>query len=237
MSIPTVPDEEEVSTEIVPLEQAEELLRYLSTYEYASRKHALFKTMWHTGCRISGAISLDLGDFHAGTSDSAFLEFVNRRDEGTPLKNGYKSERRISISQELLEVLSDYSEGRRKPVTDKFGREPLFTTRDNRISRQRAYKDFTALTRPCAISGNCPHNREIPKCEAGRDKEKAYACPSSKSLHPIRRGSITYQINRGYPKEKLSERVDVSVEVLNKHYDARTAEEERQGRKQYLDLL
>jgi hypothetical protein len=62
-------------------------------------------------------------------------------------------------------------------------------------------------------------------------------CPSSLSLHPIRRGAITYQINRGWPKEKLSERTDVSVEVLEKHYDARTQEEQREGRKQHLDLL
>jgi hypothetical protein len=83
----------------------------------------------------------------------------------------------------------------------------------------------------------CPHDREIEDCEAAQMKKNAPSCPSSVSLHPIRRGSITYHIDRGWPKEKLSERVDVSVEVLNKHYDARKKEQERQGRKEFLDLL
>jgi hypothetical protein len=87
------------------------------------------------------------------------------------------------------------------------------------------------------VSDQCPHDRDIDGCEAAQKKKKAMSCPSSESLHPIRRGSITYQVERGWPKEKLSERVDVSVEVLNKHYDARTKEKEREGREQYLDLL
>lgn len=83
----------------------------------------------------------------------------------------------------------------------------------------------------------CPHDREIEKCEAAQMKKNAPSCPSSISLHPIQHGSITYHIDRGWPKEKLSERVDVSVEVLNKHYDARKKEQERQGRKEFFDLL
>jgi hypothetical protein len=66
-------------------------------------------------------------------------------------------------------------------------------------------------------------------------RESAFSRPVS--LHPLRRSSITYHTNRSWPKEKLSERVDVSVAVLNKHYDARTKEGEREGRKEYIDLL
>lgn len=44
-------------------------------------------------------------------------------------------------------------------------------------------------------------------------------------------------INIGWPKEKLSERVDVSVSVLEKHYDARTHEKKREGRKEFVDLM
>jgi len=36
---------------------------------------------------------------------------------------------------------------------------------------------------------------------------------------------------------KAERRVDVSVSVLDKHYDARTKEQEREGRKEYIDLL
>lgn len=77
----------------------------------------------------------------------------------------------------------------------------------------------------------------IEDCDAAQSVDRAPSCPSSVSLHPIRRGSITYHINRGWPKEKLSERVDVSVGVLDKHYDARTKERERKGRKEFIDLL
>lgn len=235
MDIPEVSREQAVSDDSLPLSQAEDVLRYLNTYEYASRQHALFKTMWHTGCRISGAISLDIEDFDH--SDGPILKFRNRKSQGTPLKNGSQSERNVTINDDLRGVLQDYIGGKRADVTDAFDREPLFCTHTQRVERQRAYKNFTALTRPCFTGEVCPHDREIDYCDAAQKKKKAFGCPSSVSLHPIRRGSITYHIDRGWPKEKLSERVDVSVEVLNKHYDARSKEQERQGRKEFLDLL
>ena len=236
IQVPEVTKEQVVSDDKLALEMAEQTLRYLDTYEYASRQHALFKTLWHTGCRISGAIALDVEDVEIGT-DGAILKFRNRVDTGTPLKNRNGGERNVSITDDVAGILTDYIEGKRPDVTDDFDREPLFCTSQQRLERQRAYKNFTALTRPCHVSDTCPHDRDIDGCEAAQKKKKAMSCPSSESLHPIRRGSITYQVERGWPKEKLSERVDVSVEVLNKHYDARTKEKEREGRKQYLDLL
>lgn len=236
MEIPEVTKEEVVSNDKLPLELAEQTLRYLNTYEYASRKHALFKTLWHTGCRISGAIALDVGDVVFG-SEVNILKFQNRPTVGTPLKNNNGGERNVTISEELADVLKDYIEGKRPKVTDQYGRDPLFCTEHQRIERQRAYKDFTAVTRPCHVSNHCPHDRDVDGCDAAQSKKKASGCPSSKSLHPVRRGSITYHIQREWPKEKLSERVDVSVEVLNKHYDARSKEQEREGRKQFLDLM
>jgi site-specific recombinase XerD len=235
IEIPEVTREEAVSDDNIPLSMAENVLRYLNTYEYASRQHAIFKTMWHTGCRVSGAMSLDVKDFEHG--DGPVLKFRNRVDRGTPLKNKNQSERNVTIKEDLQGVLSDYIQGRRPDVEGRFGREPLFCTDTQRVERQRVYKNVIGLTRPCFLGEGCPHNREIEDCDAAQKKKDAAGCPSSRSLHPIRRGSITYHINRGWPKEKLSERVDVSVEVLNKHYDARTKEEERQGRRQHLDLM
>jgi site-specific recombinase XerD len=237
IEVPHVPDGGDVSEDTLRLERAEEILRYLNTYEYASRNHALFHTMWHTGCRISGAIALDLDDFDREPSDGAILRFRNRKAAGTALKNGNSGERNVTIDERLKQTLLDYIGGKREDVRDEYEREPLFTTASGRVSRQRAYKNFTALSRPCMTSQICPHDRETEDCEAAQLKKKATGCPSSLSLHPIRRGAITYHINREWSKEKLSERVDVSVEVLNKHYDARRKEQERQGRKEYLDLL
>lgn len=236
MEIPSVTTEQAVSHDKLSIELAGQVLRYLNTYEYASRNHALFKTLWHTGCRISGAISLDIDDVNFET-EGPTIEFHNRPDVGTPLKNKNGGERNVSISDDLSNVLKDYIEGKRSNVTDDYDREPLFCTDTQRIERQRAYKNFTAITRPCVVSDNCPHDRDIDGCDAAQKKKHAFGCPSSESLHPIRRGSITYHIEREWPKEKISERVDVSVEVLNKHYDERTKEKEREGREQYLELL
>lgn len=234
IQVPQLHDNEAVSEETLRLGQAEEVLQYLDTYEYGSRKHALFLTLWHTGCRISGALALaDFGPDY----EPPLLKFRNRPSRGTPLKNRNKSERNVSINQDLAEVLNDYLALKREGVRDDFDRDPLFTTPNGRVTRQRAYQNFVPLSRPCHTADTCPHDREINSCEAAQFSEKVPACPSSVSLHPIRRGSITYQINQGCPKEKLSERVDVSVDVLNRHYDARTREEERKGREGYMDLL
>ena len=236
IGVPALSHDEARSNDVLRLDHAEDVHRYLKTYEYGSRNHALFHTLWHTGCRISGALALDRGDF-IQNRDGALLQFRDRKSAGTALKNGNSGERDVTISEDLRTTLVDYIEVKREDVTDEAGREPLFTTRHGRLPRQRAYKNLVPVTRPCVTSNNCPHEREIDDCEAAQYGEKAPSCPSTVSLHPIRRGSITYHINRGWPKEKLSERVDVSVSVLNKHYDARTKEQERQGRKEYLDLL
>lgn len=196
----------------------------------------MFHTLWHTGCRISGALALDLDDFDPGSRESV-LKFRNRKSTGTALKNGNGGEHDVTIDDGLRATLVDYISLKREDEKDEYEREPLFTTVQGRLSRQRAYKTMVPLTRPCTTVGSCPHDREIDDCDAAQYVEKAPSCPSTVSLHPIRRGSITYHINRGWPKEKLAERVDVSVSVLDRHYDARTKNEERQGRREYLDLL
>lgn len=236
IKVPDVPEGKARSDDTLRLGHAEDILQFVSTYEYATRKHALFQTLWHTGCRISGAMALDLRDRESVNGDY-MLKFRNRKATGTALKNGTKAERNVTITEDLWLTLQDYIEGRRNDVLDDFDREPLFTTAYGRVTRQRAYKDYTALSRPCVTTGDCPHNKDIDTCKAAQSKDQATQCPSSLSLHPIRRGSITYHINQGWPKEKLSERVDVSVEVLNKHYDARTEEKEREGRNKFMDLL
>lgn len=234
IEVPNVPGDGDVSDDTLRADEAKSMLSYLDTYHYASLYHSLFQTMWFTGCRISGAISLDLDDFEPRKHGDSVLRFRDRESEGTPLKNGRKSERSITIRDSLTETLKDYISRRREDERDECGREPLFTVPSGRLYRQRAYKNLVAISRPCVHGGHCPHSRTIEDCEAAQYKEQAPSCPSSVSLHPVRRGSITHHINLGWPKEKLSERVDVSVEVLDKHYDARTEEQARKNRRQYL---
>lgn len=234
MEIPSVPDQGEVNDDVLRAGHAKTVLDYLDTYNYASLYHALFYTMWHTGCRIGGAIALDLDDFQPSAHDDNVLHFRNRKATGTPLKNKTSSERDVTITDSLADVLADYISAKRLDKTDDYDREPIFTVPSGRLYQQRSYKNVVALTRPCISGENCPHNRDIPDCEAAQRKEKAPSCPSSYAHHPVRKGSITNHINKGWPKEALAERVDVSVDVLNKHYDKRTNEKERQTRRQYL---
>jgi len=244
LTIPDVPESKLVSSEKVPLAQAEEMLNYLDTYKYATLYHALFEMMWDTACRISGAMALDVEDFVNNPEPTAdnpdpqpYLKFRDRPDEGTGLKNGKKSERNVTIREPTAAILEDYLHGHHANVTDDYGRTPLFCTDYRRLSRQRAYKAINRYTRPCTYSGNCPHGRTLDACEAYVHNDRAMACPSSNSLHPVRRGSITYHLKRGWPKEMLAERADVSVAVLEKHYDARSHEDKREGRRKYMNLL
>ena len=234
IEIPNIAIEDEASHKRVSHERSLQIRNYLSTFEYGTRQHALFALLWETGCRISGAISLDLGDF---SPDEKRLEFHDRKDTGTALKNGTKGERNLTLSDDLIRVLTDYVGVQRHDVWDDFNRKPLFTTKNGRVTRQRVYKNVVGFTRPCIYKNTCPHGKDIERCEAAQKKKKAYDCPSSTSMHPVRRGSITYHLNQGWPKEKVSERCDVSLDVLDKHYNEQTKEDERATRKKYIDRL
>lgn len=233
VSIPTIPPDVQVSHVRITEPEARAVLDYLSTYEYASRQHAEFFVLWETACRVSGLIALDVEDFVTGENK---LVFENRRETDTPLKNGPKSERNVTISDELVGLLTDYIEGKRPDVVDEYGRNPLFCTDTKRVSRQRVYKNVTGYTRPCVYANHCPHDRDPNECEAGK-KKRAFGCPSSVNSHPVRRGSITHHLNVGWPKQKVSERCDVSMEILEKHYNEQTKEDERENRKEFVGLL
>jgi site-specific recombinase XerD len=233
INVPNISEQAERSDDIVEPEQIRKILDHLEMYEYASRLHAFVALIWHTGCRISALISLDVQDFRPR---KGILKVRDRRQDGTALKNGKKSERNITLSDDVVAVLNDYLNGRRIESVDDHNRDPLFTTNNGRMQRQVAYRAFVAISRPCEY-GDCPHNRTEQNCEAAQEKKKAYDCPSSGSLHTIRRGAITYHLNNGWPLEKVSERCDVGVPVLKKHYDTRSHEDERQGRNQYVDKL
>lgn len=232
---PSIKTSEQVSNEQVNAQEASGLLEFLDTYHYATRQHLLVKLLWETGARISGAIALDVDDIQTIYTDEYVVDFVNRPESDTPLKNDTESERRVTITADLYGLIEDYKAIHRADVTDEYGREPLLVTETQRLYRQRAYKNFTGLSRPCVYANTCPHQREIEQCESAQRKSQAFGCPSSKSLHPIRRGSITYHLNNGWPKQKVSERCDVSTTVLKKHYNEQTKEDERQQRSQYMD--
>ena len=233
IEVPTISVEDAASQEYISSDAAQDVLSYLETYHYATRNHAVFLVLWETGCRISGAMSLDVSDLH---SSENHISFVDRKQTGTALKNGKTGERNVTITDKLGRVLNDYIEINRHDVTDDHDRRPLFTTPYGRSSRQNHYKNVVAFTRPCVYGEGCPKNRDVSTCEATK-KKKAYECPVNASPHPIRRGSITHHLNRGWPKDKVSDRCDVSVEILEKHYNRQSKEDERKQRMKYVENL
>jgi site-specific recombinase XerD len=213
-------------------EEAKAVLEYLEKYEYATIMHALFALLWDTGIRIGAARALNVADVNI---EQKYISLKHRPEQGTPLKNGQTSEREVNLSTWSAQILDDYINGRRTNVTDDHENQPLFSTNHGRAHRNTLSKRLNALTRPCHYGNDCPHDREINDCEAN-SFSNATNCPSSVSPHPIRRSAITHWLDEGNSKELLSDRMDVSVEVLEEHYDARSEEQKRELRREMLDI-
>ncbi|NGM69206.1 site-specific integrase [Natronolimnobius sp. AArcel1] len=238
--IPKIPDDEDVCYEKPTDEEVEQAVAYLETYEPASRRHVEYAIIKENGNRVGALRAIDEEDVDL---KEQVIEFQDRQEndytdeKGTPLKNGTDGEREINISKELAELIRRYlNNPDRHDVTDMFGREPLLTTRYGRPSVETIRRDLYKLTRPCTYADSCPHDRDIDSCEATKSYN-ASKCPSSHSPHPLRRWSIEHQIDRGVPKDQLSDRVDVSVPVLNKHYDLRKEERKRKQRLKTFEKL
>lgn len=235
IDVPSAPKSKRSRDEQLDPENAEAILQYLSNYEYASFRHVLFSLMWGLGARISGVRALDLDDFHETSPDGPYLEFTHRPEVETPLKNGWKSERKPPITQEMAELLSDYIEARRPDVEDKHGREPLLATDQGRPAKSTIQRNIYGMTRPCFHSDECPHGREIESCEATGEYNNASKCPSSRSPHTLRRGRATKNANEKMPEEMICDRMDMTPEVFREHYRQQTEDDKRKLQREFLN--
>jgi len=233
ITLPDLSEDEVADHTFLTEKRVNQTLAYLDTFEYATLRHVLFQFIWHTCCRTGTVRALDLDDY---SPKRQYVEIRHRPETGTPLKNGGKAERHINLGEETCEVLDDYIAAHRKPVGEDARRKPLFTTSHGRVTKTTIRKNMYAITRPCHVTNECPHDREINECEAAYFKYVS-RCPSSMSPHPLRRAALTYHIEKDWPKDKLSERGNVSVDVLNKHYDESREEKNRMNRRAYLDNL
>ncbi|GAB3310908.1 hypothetical protein GCM10027355_01050 [Haloplanus salinarum] len=86
----------------------------------------------------------------------------------------------------------------------------------------------SGITRPCFVGNECC-------CDKEYGYSNAYQCCESVSPHSIRRGSITYHLKQEVPSSVISDRANVSQDVLHKHYDRMTEQEKMEQRRDYFD--
>jgi len=230
VKLPDVHRGEEARDRMLDEDRAHELLAHLERYHRASRDHLIIALLWHTGIRLGSLRAFDLEDYHA---DERYIWLRHRPDEGTPLKNQQPAERPIALDEYHSQVLEEYIEHHRHDVTDEYGRDPLVTSEQGRLSPNQVRSEVYRLTQPCS-TGVCPHDRNPETCE-DRDYGSYSQCPSSHSPHDIRRGAITHQLRDGIPENVVSGRCDVSGEVLEHHYDRRTEREKMEQRREELE--
>ncbi|WP_255192726.1 tyrosine-type recombinase/integrase [Natronobeatus ordinarius] len=233
---PTLRKGENVRDDEVEADVAQAILERLDRFDYASMHHALTLLLWRTGARTGAVRGLDLDDYHP---EEQYLSLEHRPETETPLKNQGEGERMVAISEETCRILDDYIEEKRVDIEDEHGRAPLLTTKHGRIARNTVRKWCYRLTRPCWFSGECPHEQELDECRGSveRSDNYAYECPSSVAAHAFRRGSITHFLRNDMPETVVSDRANVSTDVLDKHYDRRDEREKMEQRRGYLDNI
>ena len=215
-----------------------------SDEDRASRKHAFLELAWFTGARQSGLRALDVRDLNArfDENEQSWVEFRHRPDTDTQLKNNRSSERPVGIPDEVARVVREYVRDDRYDVRDDHGRKPLLASAKGRPIENTARVWSYQATQPC-VAGECPHDKDPETCDWTKYAHVS-KCPSSRSPHPVRTGSITWQLNQGIPPEVVAERVDATVETIEKHYDWASTEDRwrryrdrMQKRQDYVDQL
>jgi site-specific recombinase XerD len=208
---------------------AESLLEVLSSRRKGSLEHALLALLWNAGPRIGAVHSSDVQDFDADRNE---IRFRHRPERGTRLKNGSQSEshggdgeRNVLLSDFASRAIQSYLRYERPSVTDEFDREPLFATQYGRASqstlRRAIYRATSCRWHSSEQSGQTCHGN----CDPDSD-----VCPYSYYPHAIRRGAIVHHLSGGLRIDLASDRFDVSIQTLRKHYDPRSKERRRRDR-------
>lgn len=229
----------DVSDSTLDPDRAIEIVNWLERFEYASRRHISVLLLWHTGCRTGELRALDLGDLDLDGdrpgADGPAVHFVHRPDTDTPLKNKEKGERWNAISGHVAQTIQDYIDGRRKDVVDDHGREPLLTTRYGRVAAGTVRDTLYRVTRPCWRGEPCPHDYDPETCEYN-NHAKMSMCPSARSPHDVRSGRVTAHRLADEDRSLVSDRLNASEEILDKHYDRRSERQKAEQRRDFFEL-
>ena len=231
VDLPNVADGEDVDDTVLAVEEAQQILDYLRKYEYATRDHLIFELLWHTGIRLSALYGFDKDDY---SRKDMSIKARHRPETGTALKNKKKSNRKIALTESVCEVVDDYLAQNHPGVRDDNGRMPLIGTKSGRAHRTTITKAVYKMTRPCVYSNECPVDKDPNSCEYVYNSN-ASGCPESVSPHPIRKGYVTKQRNNDWPVQALCDRVNMSPEVMEKHYDKGSEDEKTERRRKFLE--
>lgn len=220
-------DSEQTSSDILKPDTLREFLSFYrdSVKWRATRRHALLEIIGHTGARRSCVRALDIGDYDP---DARTLTFYNRPESDTRLKRGDSHQRKVILSETPNEILHEYTERERFEKHDDNGRRPLFASRQGRPRKSSITNWLYQATLPCLMQ-ECPHGRQRHTCQWTTQTD-ASKCPSSKSPHPIRRGSITWQLNIGRSINDVADRAATTPDVIRRYYDQPDLDEELRRR-------
>ncbi len=226
VNLPDVSKDDETSDDLLEEHHAKTLLSYYrdSVAWFGTPRHTTLEVLWHVGPRISGVRALDLQDFNP---DERVLHFRHRPP--TRLKDGSDHERDVLISEPVVDALEHYIARDRPEVHDDHGRKPLFSTNQGRASEATIRAWSYLATQPC-VEVSCPHGNRRETCEY-TERTHASKCPSSRSPHAIRTGSITWQLNNGLSYVKVATRVAASPETIRRYYDKPDHEDELERRR------
>jgi len=206
----------------IDIDRLECLLDELERYRYASRPHVIVTVLASTGMRIGTLRGLDVGDVYLNES---WCDVVHRSDTGTPLKNAEQSERELNLHGWVCDVLRSWISDRRPACTESNGREPLVSTGQGRIARSSIRRVVYRVTACGSALNAC-------ECSAERPSK----CDESVSPHDIRRTAVSSWLNDGIDVSDVSGRVDSSPGTIRTHYDASSASERRERRRDAFDM-
>jgi integrase len=212
-------------------DRVKDVVAWLARFNYASRDHIVMLLLWRCGLRTGSLRSIDLDDVTHLDGTGPVIDLHHRPGDGTPLKNGIDGERPINLTEETAAAVDAYIEHHRIDATDAYGRRPLITSEHGRYSQDQIRKVCLYYT--------CPETTGIGTCDCEDQhiRQTASDCAQSVSPHTIRAASITYWRQQDIPVEVVSDRMNVSRQVLENHYDRRTKEGKARQRKQYLDNI
>lgn len=211
---------------------AVKIREYLDRYEHATREHVVFELATHALLRRGAIRGIDVDDLD---SDDHVLHVEHRPGTGTPLKNKHEGTRYVTLDPRVTRVITRYVRVHRPEMTDEHGRGPLLATSHGRPHVTTIQADLYSVTRPCRVTGTCPHGRTIDECDAAKDRQQAFRCPSSMGPHAARRGGITHFLASDVPRRAVEDRADTTV--IDEHYDRRTERDKAEQRRRYLDLV